>query len=291
MQLFFLRLGPIWAIVLANLWWGISPVYWHELAALPALFVLSSRVVCSRIALQFIPIEIPLEQRSPNWRLALVTAALISLNWGLYIYAILHGETVQASLGYFLLPLMAVGFAALWYKEVLSRYDLAAVVLAVVGVFFVAVKGEGVPVIALGLALSMLFYTAIYRSSGIHPVVGLRAETTWLVPFALGYIIWSWEEVGISMSSSELVFLMLSGVVTVVPQYLFLSAVKEIDFASVGFLQFIVPLAKLIVAVTVLGEALSRADIVSFSLILVGVTLYCYGRYFRPTKLGIRVLS
>ncbi len=272
-------LTPLWMIVFAYCWWGASPIYWHELAHLAPLFVLANRVVWSRIVLQFIPVSGGTDAKPPRFSLAIVTAFLIGANWGLYIYAILIGETVQASLGYFLLPLMSVAAGALLYRERLSPTDWFAIMLAGVGVAVVAAGSDGFPFIALGLALSMVIYSAIYKSSPAHPLLALRAESTVLMPIALVFIAAAWDDLYQSIDLTTLILLVLAGPVTVLPQLLYVNALREITFTSVGFLQFLVPIVKLLVAVTVLGEVLSGADVVSFSLIFVAVAIYSIGRH------------
>ena len=207
-----------------------------------------------------------------------VTASLLSVNWGLFIYGVVSGQVVQTSLGYFLNPLVSILLAFLFLRERLNLVQSLAVFLAACGVAHFAWHLGRLPWIALGLALSFGLYGLLRKIVAVTPLIGLLVETALMTPPALA-IIWSLSSQGRAGfgSSAHLTLLFLgAGVVTTLPLLWFNSATKLLRLSTMGFLQYLAPTLQLLVGVIVFKEAFTSRDAISFVLIWTAIAVYLY---------------
>ncbi|HOX92403.1 MAG TPA: EamA family transporter RarD, partial [Spirochaetales bacterium] len=175
--------------------WGLFPLYWKQLASVPAVQVLAHRIMwsflCTSIALLFFPkarSELAALFRSPNRLFAIAAAGvLISVNWGIYIWAINASRIVESSMGYYLNPLVSVLLGALIFKEKIDRGMILAGFIALCGIMILIVSYGRLPWVALSLAFSFALYGAIKKLAGLSGLAGLAAETSVVAPFALAY--------------------------------------------------------------------------------------------------------
>jgi len=275
--------------------WGLVPIYFKAVSGVQPLEVLAHRVVWSVVML--VPLLF-LRGRWPETRRALAsrkTAAtllastvLLAVNWYLFIWAIAHDRILEASLGYFINPLLNVLLGTVFLKERLSRPAAVAVVLAGAGVAVqVAVIGV-VPVIALGLALCFGLYGLLRKTAAVGAVVGLTVETSLMMPVALGYLVWARQTGGLYLGTGDPtvdVLLVLAGVITAVPLLCFTSAARLLPLTTLGFLQYIAPSGQFLLAVLVYGEALTPTQLVTFGCIWAALVIFTTDQVRRSRRM------
>jgi chloramphenicol-sensitive protein RarD len=276
--------GFVFAL-LAYASWGLLPLYWKPFTTVSPLEVVSHRVIWSLLLLALLVVlfrqvdEMRAVLRSGK-RLAVLclTASLLSVNWGLFIYGVVSGQVVQTSLGYFLNPLVSILLAFLFLKERLNLVQLLAVFLAACGVAHFGWRLGQLPWIALALALTFGLYGLLRKIVAVTPLVGLLVETALMTPPALA-IIWSLSSQGRAGfgNSANLTLLFLgAGVVTTLPLLWFNSATKLLRLSTMGFLQYLAPTLQLLVGVVVFKEPFSSREVISFVLIWTAIAIYLY---------------
>ncbi len=265
--------------------WGLAPLYFALLDGVGPWEIVAHRFVWTVVLL--VPLvwwlgKLPVvgsDLRQPR-RLAVYAAAtvLMTSNWTIFIWAILNGHLLQASLGYYINPLVNVVLGVVFLREVLNPRQLSAVGLATIGVGWLVVASGQVPVIALLLALSFGFYGLIRKAASIDPQGGLLAETLIVAPIALTYLVLLGVDgqgaFGTGWGVSGL--LVLAGAVTAVPLILFMHGVKRLRYATIGVMQYVAPTLQFIIAVTVFAEPFTRDHLVTFAFIWAGLALYTY---------------
>jgi chloramphenicol-sensitive protein RarD len=260
--------------------WGIFPIYWKWLAEVGALEVLCHRMIWSAV---FLSLTLGLRQefrsvfrvcQSPRLLLGLVgTALLLSCNWGIYIYAVNLDRVVEASLGYFITPLLNTLLGCVVLRERLTRLQGIAVGLAALGVANFIWGFGAVPWFALILASTFALYGLFRKLIPVSPLLGITIETWLLTPVAL---LWLYLQPIHAFGSGVTVTLLLglAGVVTSLPLFCFNNAAKLLPLSTVGFLQYIAPSLQLLLGVFLYGEPFTQTHLVSFGLIWVALGLY-----------------
>jgi chloramphenicol-sensitive protein RarD len=276
------RDGVICAL-LAYLMWGVLPVYFKLVGTVAPLEVLAHRVIW---AVPFgAVIILARRQGSEVWRamtsprmLAFLTisAVMIALNWLIYIVAVQRGQIFQASLGYYINPLMYVVVGVVFLGERLRRFQLVAVVLATIAVTILTFIGGEIPWIALSLAVLFTIYGVIRKRVAIGGMSGLFVETLVLLPLAMAYWLWL-KNTGMSDFSADnpsLSFLLvLAGPITILPLLLFVLAARRLPLSLIGFLQFIAPTLQFLMGL-LYGEVLTMAHTLCFGLIWIAVAFF-----------------
>jgi chloramphenicol-sensitive protein RarD len=202
---------------------------------------------------------------------------MIATSWYFFIWAVEHGHVLQASLGYFISPLISVLLGRVFLGERLRRWQTVSVLLAAGGVAYLTMHHGQVPTLALVLALSFSLYAILRKRTNVDARTGLTIETTILLPFALIYLAYlsaRGELVFASTSRSLDALLALAGVITAVPLLLFVSAARRLRLTTLGFLQYIVPSMHFLLAVVAYGEAFARVHAVSFGCIWTALVIY-----------------
>ncbi len=271
--------------------WGILPLYWKLLQAVPPLEILGHRIFWSFI---FMAVALAIsggwkalrETLSHRRKRALMFSCglLISANWFVYIMAVNTDQVIEASMGYFINPLVIVLLGVIVFKETLSRWQVLAIILAGAGVFIVAVQYGRFPWIALFLAGTFALYALIKKIIGVGPITGLTVETFIIMPAALAYLIHlETGGVGAVGTASPWTVLILAGTgaVTATPLLLFTRGVENTTFSMMGFLQYIAPSLMLFIGVVIFKEPFSLVHFISFCLIWVGLAI------FTLTNLGL----
>jgi chloramphenicol-sensitive protein RarD len=275
-------LGAIYAL-LAYGTWGLLPIYWKLLGVASAVEVLSHRMIWSAVFLVgILLVQRRLEDlqtllRSPRKVLVLLlTASLLTFNWGLYIYGVNSDRVVEASLGYYINPLVTVLLGFIFLKERLYRGQQVAVALAVVGVGYFIWQLGTVPWIALALAISFAFYGLLRKVAAVAPLVGLAVETLLITPLVL--LVVSWLAVsgqGHFGESLPITLLFIgAGVATSMPLLWFNKAAKQLTLATLGFFQYLAPSLSLLLGVFVYGEPFTPVHAVTFGCIWTALLLY-----------------
>ncbi len=285
--------GPLYA-VLAYGAWGLLPIYWKLLGAVPAVEVLSHRVVWSLVflsgilALQQRQAELAELLRSPR-RLAILalTAALLSFNWGLYIYGVNSDRVVETSLGYFINPLVNVLLGFLFFRERLRRGQVLAVLLATLGVANFIWQFGAVPWIALGLAFSFACYGLLRKIALVAPMVGLAVETLLVTPIAIALIgYWIVTDTGQLGTDWRITLLLVgAGVTTSLPLLWFNHAAKQLRLSTLGFFQYIAPSLQLAVGVFLYHEPFTPVHAATFGLIWTALLVYSITALWRRPAL------
>jgi len=268
----------------AYLTWGLFPLYWKQLAGLSPLVIVAHRVIWS---FAFVALLLTLSGRWTEFMGALrdrrlfsrllLSTALISCNWLLFIWAVNSGHITQGSLGYYINPLLNVLLATAVLGERLRSLQTVAIVLAAVGVLFLTVALGEFPWVALTLASSFAVYGLVRKVAPVGPLAGLGVETLLALPFALAYL--GWAKIGggtplMGNSIAEALLLVGAGVFTALPLLWFAAGAKRLRYATMGVIQYIAPTCQLGVAVLVYGEPFTREHTITFTLIWLAVVLY-----------------
>jgi chloramphenicol-sensitive protein RarD len=257
--------------------WGVFPVYFYFLRDVSPLVVLCHRILGSCIFLVLV-VNFRKEWRSilpllSNRRVMLLLMAgalLIAVNWLVFIYAIGVGQMLQSSLGYFINPVFSVALGMIFLGEKLRRWQWVAVGVAVTAVLNLAIRGTGVPWIALTLALSFGFYGLVRKEVNINSLHALLVESTLLVPFAAVLL----AVLPNAMGGEKFPLLSVSGILTATPLLLFGMAVRRLKLSTMGFLQYIGPTLQFLLAVAVFHEPLDRVRLASFLLCWIAIGIY-----------------
>lgn len=261
------------------LWGGVLPVFLKLLRPMPPVHILSNRILWSvaLLALLALPMGrgavILRVVRNPRLMATLtVSAILIAINWLIYVDAVNSGHVVQASLGYFINPLVNVLLGVIFLHERMSRAAMVAIVLATIGVAGLAIWQHAVPMVSLSLAITFGLYGLVRKMAPVDAFEGLLVETALLAPLAAGWLIW--KGAGVSPAGPSLLLLPLSGAITTAPLLLFAGAAKRIRYADLGLLQYIAPTLQLLLGVLAYGEPLLPIHIFTFACIWSGLALY-----------------
>jgi chloramphenicol-sensitive protein RarD len=275
-------------------WWGLCPIYFKAMVSVPVLQVLAHRVVWSVLLLGVLVL---LQRRWPDVVAAVrdrrtilrlcLTTLLIANNWGVFIWAVAHDELLQASLGYFINPLINVLLGFVFLRERLRRLQAVSVVLAGVGVaYLIGVYGQ-VPWIALILAFSFGFYGLLRKTSRADPLVGLGVETTLLAPLAIAFLFFEDARgVGVFLNVSWHLDVLLAsaGVITAVPLLWFVAAAKRLRYTTIGFIQYLAPTGQFLLAVIAYGEPFTRDQLIAFAFIWAALALYSIDATLRSRR-------
>lgn len=265
--------------------WGLVPLFWKQLSAAGAVELIAHRTVWSLAFLGLLLLGMPGARKEArdaltSWaslsRMA-VGAALLTVNWLVYVWGVNHGRIIETSLGYFLVPLFSVVVGRLLLHERLGRVQAWAVGTAALGVGGMVVLAGGLPWIALAIAGSWSLYSVLRKKARVGPVPGLAIETLVMTPFAAGYIAWVQAHgsgaVG-RLDATGHAWLLSTGVVTAVPLLFFAHAAPRIRLSTLGVLQYIAPSLQLLIGVAVYREPLPPVRLACFGLIWSALVLY-----------------
>ncbi len=284
------RRGFLFALS-AYLLWGVLPFYLKAVAHIPTAEVVAHRVVWSVPVAGAVLLalgrtaDLRIALRSPRTlAMAALTAAIISLNWGIYIWAIAVGQTVESALGYYINPLFSVFLAAVLLHERLSRAQVAAIGLALLAVAVLSWDSGGLPWVSLGLALTWGFYAFFKKTLPIGPAQGFFLEVLILTPPALAYIVWL-QATGAghfgTTGALDLWLLIGCGAVTAIPLILYANGAKLLKLSTIGLMQYISPTMIALIAVFVFDEPFGLDRLIAFGLIWLGLALYTWSSLLR----------
>jgi chloramphenicol-sensitive protein RarD len=262
--------------------WGLFPIYFKALASVPPLEILAHRVTWALLLLLLLVRSReqtgPLKQALRGKRLALLAASglMIALNWLVYLWSISTDRILEASLGYFITPLVSVLLGVVVLREPLERTLLIATGLAGFGVAWMTLELGRLPWIALALALLFGCYGMLRKIVSVGAVVGLSVETLLLLPFALGYMLWARADGRLAFLSGSVwrdVLLVLGGPLTALPLLLFVGAARRLPLSTLAFLQYLSPSISFLLAVFLYREPLTLGRLWAFLCIWSGVAL------------------
>jgi len=275
--------------------WGLTVIFYKQLTHVSPYEVLAHRSLWSvvlTVGLIFL-----FKRRTAffaaltNKRLLLTLSAtglIIGTNWFVFIYSINEERVLETSLGYYINPLISVLIGVAFLSEKLTRPQIAAVVLAAIGVIIMTIDFGEVPWISLFLAVTFAIYGYLRKITNVDPLEGLSIEVIILLPFAIGYLAFmeSGEGTTLMHEGSWTVFLLiLAGPMTVIPLFLFNYGAQRIRLATLGLMQYLAPTVQLVIAVWMYGETLTDTHLVTFGLIWAGLALFSWDTWWREREL------
>lgn len=278
----------------AYILWGFLPLYMKMISHIPAAEVVAHRVIWS------VPIAGALLiylGRTKDVRAAFLnpktlamgclTAALITINWGIYVWAISVDRTLDAALGYYINPLFSVALGAIFLRERLTRAQLAAIALAAVAVIILAISNGAIPWVSIGLTVSWGFYTLCKKQLPIGPNQGFLLEVLILLIPALAYVAWltAQGQSNFDLTNTANTWLLLGcGIVTAVPLLLYANGAKGLQLTTIAIMQYIAPTMIFLVAVFVFGEEFGTARAIAFPMIWAALVIYSISMFRKMRK-------
>lgn len=274
--------------------WGVLPIFWHMLAAVNALYVLSARIVAS---VAFLLVLLAARRRlgtvaeACRDRGALVRMMLsgvfICINWGVYIWAVNGGHALDASLAYYMNPILAVVLGTAVFGERLSPLQWLSVAVTFAGIMVTVVGHGQFPWMALVIGGSFAVYGAVKKGVRAEAEVSVLVETMTLAPFALAYLLWAEARgtgaVGV-LSGWQWLLLPLSGIATTVPLLFFARGIKTTPMSLSGILMYVNPTLQFLVSVAVFREKFTAAYGVLFGFVWSGLALYLAAGFLRRRR-------
>ena len=258
--------------------WGVFPIYFRALAYVSPWVILSHRILWSVVFLSVIvsirrewPLLLPVVRQRRNFLLLAAGGVLIAVNWLVFIHAVVTGQVLESSLGYFINPLFSVALGLVFLHERLRPWQWVAVGIAGLAVANLTFRGNRIPWIALSLAASFGLYGLVRKKVDINTLHGLLVETMVLLPVAL---------VGLLAlppsppRPGTLGLLSFLGVLTAAPLLLFGAAVRRLPLSTLGFLQYVGPTLQFLVAIFLFREPLDPAQLLSFGLCWAAIAVY-----------------
>ena len=276
-----LKKGTI-AMTAAYLWWGIMPLYWNVLSQAS-----SFEIIAYRVAFSFITVFIYLTAAKKlslfkiiknKKKILLITggALLLAINWTVYIYAISIGDYTQASMGYYINPIVSILLGMIFLKEKLTKWQAVALALVSTGVIYYLISQGRLPFIALTLAVTFAFYGLYKKTAGIDSIQALAVETGVLFPLSIITLFIVGRQNGLLFLNTGVfpnILIILAGIVTMGPLLLFAEGAKRIPLTRVGFLQYIAP-TLMLVSGLILGQSFSLHQVICFIFIWAGLAVY-----------------
>lgn len=274
----------IWYTIGAYFLWGILPIYWKALQAIPAGEILAHRIFWTFVVVLFVLIatrRLSQAKRtfaSPKKLLAVaLSGALISVNWFSYIWAVNHDQVIEASLGYYINPLFSFALGVLVLRESLSRWQFLSMLLAAIGVMILTVQFGQLPMVALVIALTFALYGLTKKLVELDSLVALWMETLMVFPIAALYLTMLQTNGDSSLgviSTGTFLLLASSGVITAIPLLWFAQGAKRIPYTMVSFIQYLSPSINLLIGVFLYKETFTWVHFISFSFIWAALVVY-----------------
>jgi chloramphenicol-sensitive protein RarD len=269
---------------LAYVIWGVLPLYWHALKQLPASEILAYRIVMSLIFIAIILAAMrnwewlrDVVHRPRAYGRFVLTAIILALNYGVYLWANNSGHLVEASLGYFINPLINVLLGMIFLRERLRPWQAAAVLIALAGVVYLTVDYGRLPWIALTLALTFGIYGLLRKTAKLGTVEGLTLEMAVLFIPSLAYLLFlaTQGQGALVVSDTQTKLLLLgAGAATAVPMIMFTYGARRVTMTTLGILQYVAPTIQFLIGVYVFGEPFSRSTLIGFLIIWTALAIY-----------------
>jgi len=289
-----LRTGT-WAAIASYGMWGLFPIYWKQITYIDSIHILCHRILWSSLFLLMVMQMygsissqlLPLFRQKRSLVPIVACSALITTNWGTYIWAVNAGHVTESSLGYYITPLLSIALGSIFFNEKMDRWTVVSVIIAALGVAVAACMIGKLPWVSLTLAASFSIYSAVKKSAGLHALPGLTAETLLAVPFVLIWLLWArfagWGYF-FGPGAKSVVFLVVAGPVTAIPLLAFAYAANRISLQRIGFIQYLSPTAQLVLGLVVYGERMSPAMMLAFGAVVIAVAIYLATRRWQLTK-------
>ena len=271
-------------IVVGYTLWGLSPIYWKVLSDIGAVDVIAVRSLGTLVVLVLVhtvvrswPTFRTIASSTRNLVAAGSCAALLSLNWGLYIWAVNTDRVTEAALGYFINPLVSVALGVVVLRERLRRGQAMSVAVAAMGVLYLTLRLGSLPWIPLTLALSFAAYGLIRKQVSYESLDGLTLESFYLLAPALGFLVYRWLAGAAPLGDGDpltTAIVVLAGPLTAIPLLLFAAGARKVPLNVVGIAQFLVPTLQFLLGIVAYGESFGVHHLIGYSLIWVGVVVF-----------------
>jgi len=279
------------AAFVAYLLWGTLPLYWKLLAGLPLGELMAHRVIWTLLTvLAFQALRGGWSSFRSNWqsplnrRIHARGGFFVTINWGVFVWALLNDQVIEASLGYFLVPLVSAALGRFVFHEKINHLQKMALGFAGLGVAVLFTQISNLPWVSLGIAASWCLYGIGRKQSDVSPINGLGMELTFVVPLALAYAVWviatgdaAFGQINRSIDG----IIIGTGFISMIPLVLFAYAARRLTYTTLGLLQYIAPTCQFLVGWLVFEEPFAGVRVVGFCLIWVGLACYVAGTWSR----------
>jgi chloramphenicol-sensitive protein RarD len=264
--------------------WGLAPVFWKLLGGISAVEIIAHRLLWGAIALAAIAgvagvtpaVRAGLRDRRILAMMA-ISGVLLVINWGTFVWSVATDHILDASLGYFMIPLLSVALGTLVLRERLRRMQWIAIGAALIGVALLTWQAGHVPWISLVVAFSFGIYGLVRKLARIESLAGSTVETALLVPIAVGYLailaLRGGGQIGHASTTTQLL-LGSTGVITAAPLLLFNSAARRLPLSTLGFLQYLGPTCQLLLAILVYREPFAHERLVAYGFVWAGLAIF-----------------
>lgn len=276
--------------------WGLFPLYFRSINMVDATEIIGHRIIWSAILIFFILFLLKQWdwlKKACKGRIILIffcSSFLLAINWGTYVYAIVHDRTLEASLGYFINPLISVALGAYFLKEKLRSLQKVCVLLALIGVIWITWKTGSAPWLGLTMATTFAVYGLIRKTAPLGSIEGLALETLILTPVALGFLAWLYTQNILAFTTAPAsiqLLLIAAGPITTIPLLLFASGVRRINYSTVGIIQYVSPSMVFLLGVFAFHEPFNVTLFIGFLFIWTAVLLFTFDS-IRHSKLKKR---
>lgn len=289
--------GMLYAFVAYTIW-GVFPLFWTLLDHVGSLEILLGRVIWSFVFTTFFILLVRQHKQlmadllylweNKRQFFSLMAASLfISINWYTYIWAVTHERVLEASMGYYINPIISVVFGMIFFKEKLSRSTIAALVVAMLGVLVMALNYGQLPWSSLVLALTFAIYGVLKKRIVLDATRGLAIETLFIVPFALIYYVHLYRSGSMQFLHEGWqtdVLMMVSGILTAIPLILFAMGARRIPMYLLGFIQYVSPTIGFILGVFVYKEPFTQVELIAFGCIWTAIAIFSYSSIHEARK-------
>jgi chloramphenicol-sensitive protein RarD len=267
--------------------WGVMPIYWKALVPVNSYVIVLYRILftgitCGIVALKVYGadgIKAPLKNKKTTAKL-LTAGFLVTLNWNTYIYAVNSGQTIEASIGYYINPLVVCVLGIIFFKERPTKYKFISIIFACIGVLIILIHFMKLPAIALILAITFAIYAAIKKHLNIQAIISLFYETVIFAVIAFVIIVYL-EATGQGAVNAgapyQLVMLFFVGIATATPLTLFTMAANRVSLISLGIIEYIGPSISLLIGIFLFKEAFDLVQFIACVVIWTGLVFFTYG--------------
>ncbi|MEW4353983.1 EamA family transporter RarD [Streptococcus pneumoniae] len=286
--------------LLSYLLWGFLSLFWKLLGGIDSYAVFSYRIVWTCLTMicymlftkqsqRFCKELVTcIKQQQLRWRM-LGASFFIALNWLVYIFAVSHAQATEASLGYYLMPLVSILLSLLVLKERLQGVTIFAILLAGLGILVLLFQTGYLPIVSLILSVSFAMYGLLKKEVSLSSDVCMLIESAVVLPFATVYLLFFAKTSMADYIVSENLMLMLSGLVTAIPLLLFAEALKRAPLSQISFLQYLNPTIQLMLALTVFGESIDHEQLPGFVLIWLAIAIFIIGQWLYLKRMKQRL--
>ena len=275
--------------------WGFLSIFWKLLSGVDAYEVFSYRILSTMLTMLLyflffgrmkkLKTEISGLLANKSELLSMILASfLISINWLVFIYAVGHGQATAASLGYYINPLFSVLLAVIFLKEKLENFTKISLAFALLGVLILTIQSGHLPIISILLPISFGTYGLIKKNVTISSDVAMFVETIIVTPFVLIFILFFAKHTPSDYTVSQIIYLILSGIITAIPLLLFAEALKQAPLNVVGFVQYINPTIQLAVAIFLFHETFKLENLYGFTAIRLAIIVFTIGQVMLMKK-------